>query len=224
MSTTAIQTTPPPTTAFPAARLLGAAAAAAPLFATSVLVQAATRDGYDITRHPASMLANGDLGWVQIATFLTAGLLMLAGAVGLRTVLRQGPGRVWGPRLLTAEGVGLLIAGVCRLDPADGFPPGTPTGTPATMSWHSVAHNLAGTVVFLAMIATCFVLARRFTGPWRTIGYVCGATFSIGLVWCYTGGAGGALILFLGVVTGWSWICATAAHLARTAARNPERS
>ena len=78
------------------------------------------------------------------------------------------------------------------------------------MSWHSVVHNLAGTVVFLAMIATCFVLARRFTGPWRTIGYVCGATFSIALVWCYTGGTAGALILFLGVVTGWSWISATA--------------
>jgi len=51
-------------------RLLTAGALAAPLFAGSVVAQAATRDGYDITRHPASVLANGSLGFVQVATFL----------------------------------------------------------------------------------------------------------------------------------------------------------
>ena len=30
------------------------------------LTQAATRAGFDLTRHPLSALSNGDLGWLQI--------------------------------------------------------------------------------------------------------------------------------------------------------------
>jgi hypothetical protein len=39
------------------------------------------------------MLANGDLGWL-IGTFLTGAVPMLAGAVGMRRTLREGPGRI----------------------------------------------------------------------------------------------------------------------------------
>jgi hypothetical protein len=198
-----------------AVRLLAGPAVAAPVWTVAVLIQAATRDGYDITRHPASMLANGSLGWVQIATFLVTGVLMLCGAVGARRVLRAGPGRTWAPRLLAVEGAGLLIAGAFRMDPGDGFPAGTPAGMPATPSWHATVHNLAGTVVFLAMIATCFVLARRVRGAWAWTGRSCGLAFAAGLVWCFGGGTAGALALFLGVVIAWSWIAATAARLAR---------
>lgn len=220
MTTTAVPARRTRAGTVPAARLLAGGAAAAPVFAAAVLLQGATRDGYDITRHPASLLANGDLGWMQITTFLLTGTLMPACAIGARQVLRERTGRVWGPRLLGVQGAGLVLAGIFPMDPSDGFPVGTPAGVPMAMSAYAVVHNLAGTITFLAMIATCFVLARRFTGARAVIGRLCGALFAVGLVWCYSGGAAGALTLFLGVVTAWSWISATAGHLARNAARS----
>lgn len=39
---------------------------AAPLWAAVSIGQAATRAGYDVTRHPLNALSNGDLGWLQI--------------------------------------------------------------------------------------------------------------------------------------------------------------
>jgi hypothetical protein len=39
-----------------------------PLYIAVVLIQALTRDGFDLTRHPASLLSNGDVGWVQITS------------------------------------------------------------------------------------------------------------------------------------------------------------
>ena len=62
--------------------LLGYGVIAGPIYVLSVAVQAATRDGYDPTRHAASQLANGDLGWIQIATFLVSGAMTIAAALG----------------------------------------------------------------------------------------------------------------------------------------------
>ena len=42
------------------------------------LAQALTRDGFDLTRHPWSLLTNGDLGWIQITNFVLTGLMVLA--------------------------------------------------------------------------------------------------------------------------------------------------
>jgi hypothetical protein len=195
------------------ARLLAAGALAAPLFAGSVLAQAATRDGYDITRHPASVLADGSLGFLQVATFLACGALTLGYAAGARRALATGPGARWAPRLLAVQGVGLLVAGVFRMDPVDGFPVGTPAGTPATLSPAAIVHNLAGSITFAALIALCFVLALRFTGAYRAAGRGCGTLFAAGLVWCFAGGAAGALTLFLGCVTAWTWTAVTATRL-----------
>jgi hypothetical protein len=189
-------------------------ALAAPLFVLAVLVQAATRPGFDLTRHPASVLANGDLGWVQTITFLLCGALTIAGAVGLRGVWA---GR-WAPALLAVTGAGLVGAGVFRLDPLDGFPPGTPAGVPAVMSWHSIVHNAVSTPAFLAMIVACFVLARRFAAAgqrsWAVAGRTSAGAFIAGLVWALTGGAAGSLTLFLGVTVAWLWISASLLRLA----------
>ncbi len=69
--------------------LLTAGAVAGPLYVVCWLSQALTREAFDPTRHPASLLANGDLGWIQTANFIVAGLLSLAGAVGLRRLRRD---------------------------------------------------------------------------------------------------------------------------------------
>lgn len=192
--------------------LARAAVLAAPLFTVAAVVQAATRDGYDITRHPVSMLALGDLGWVQTSSFVVTGLLSIAGAAGARDVLRGGRGRTWGPVLLALIGAGLLIAAVFRMDASDGFPLGTPPGRLTTMSGHMILHNVGGSLSFFSMIALCFVLAARFRAGgrlgWAVSGRVAGALFALGLGWAMTGGDGGALTLFLGVAVAWNWIAA----------------
>ena len=61
--------------------LLGYGVIAGPFDVVESLSQALTRDGFDLTRHAWSLLANGDLGWIQITSFtLTGAMLVAAGA------------------------------------------------------------------------------------------------------------------------------------------------
>ncbi len=68
--------------------LLACGVVAGPLFTVVGLTQAFTRPGFDLTRHALSLLENGDLGWIQISSFLLTGLLFIACAVGMGQVLR----------------------------------------------------------------------------------------------------------------------------------------
>ncbi|MFE9725118.1 DUF998 domain-containing protein [Streptomyces sp. NPDC005794] len=58
-------------------RLLIAGALAGPVVFASAAVQMATREGFDITRHPISRLATGGAGWIQVATFVLHGVAAL---------------------------------------------------------------------------------------------------------------------------------------------------
>src|SRR5438477_10670515 len=60
---------------------------AGPFYLVVGLIQALTRPGFDLLRHDLSLLANGNLGWIQISSFLLTGLLVLAFAVGMRQTL-----------------------------------------------------------------------------------------------------------------------------------------
>ncbi|MFI5720607.1 DUF998 domain-containing protein [Nocardia sp. NPDC051750] len=142
-------------------RLLLAGAAAGPLFFASAIIQMLTRDGFDITRHPISQLATGDLAWIQIATFLTAGAGALALAVGLGRTLAAGTGRRALPVLVGVFGVGMIAAGVFTMDPEKGFPAGTPDEPVAQMSWHSIAHSASAAVAFTALAISALVLSVR---------------------------------------------------------------
>jgi hypothetical protein len=161
--------------------LLACGVIAGPLFIAVSLLQALTRDGFDLRRHPLSLLSNGDLGWIQITTFVVTGLLFTASAVGIRRVLHRGRGGTWGPLLIGALGVGMIAAGVFVADPADGFPPGTPPGRPDSVSWHSGLHFLAAGLAYVALIAACFVFARRFAADgrrgWAWYSLATGAVF-----------------------------------------------
>jgi hypothetical protein len=64
--------------------LLACGVIGAPLFVGAFLIEGATRADYDPLRHPVSSLALGESGWMQVANFIVAGLLMLAFACGLR--------------------------------------------------------------------------------------------------------------------------------------------
>ncbi|GLW11399.1 hypothetical protein Misp01_65270 [Microtetraspora sp. NBRC 13810] len=164
MATTAATT--PDTTGVPAVRrstghLLLAGALAGPVFFTSATIQMLTREGFDITRHPISQLSTGDLGWIQIATFVLAGLGGLALAGGVRRTVTEGIGRRALPILVGIFGAGMIAAGVFIMDPEKGFPAGTPDTPVAQMSWHSITHSAAAAVSFTALAIAAIVLAVR---------------------------------------------------------------
>ncbi|HKH56080.1 MAG TPA: DUF998 domain-containing protein, partial [Propionibacteriaceae bacterium] len=50
--------------------LLGYGIIAGPMYVLISLAQAVTRDGFDLTRHEWSLLANGSFGWIQCANFV----------------------------------------------------------------------------------------------------------------------------------------------------------
>jgi len=147
-------------------KLLGCGIIAGPLFVVASLAQAVTRTGFDLGRHPISLLSLGSLGWVQVANFAVSGVLYVAGAVGLRMALRPGRGSTWAPRLVALTGVGLIVAGVFTTDAGAGFPPGSPAGAPA-MSWHGVLHEVGFALSFVGAIGACGVFARRYAALGR---------------------------------------------------------
>ncbi len=191
---------------------------AGPFYIIVGLIQAFTRPGFDITRHDLSLLANGDLGWIQIANLVLAGLLVVAFAFGVRQALSAGPGRTWGPILLGVYGLGLIGAGFFTADPAFGFPPGTPPNA-HTISWHGLLHIITAGIGFLALIAASFVLARRFASQrqrgWAAYSVSTGVIFFAAFVGVATGsGQSWSVIGFwIGVVVAWAWIWALAMKL-----------
>ncbi|MCX5408787.1 DUF998 domain-containing protein [Streptomyces sp. NBC_00335] len=198
--------------------LLTCVVVASPLWAVVSLTQAATRQGFDITRHPLSALSNGSLGWLQITNFLLAGVLLAIGATGLRRALRGAPGATWAPRLVRIAGIGMIAAGAFVMDPVDGFPLGAPSVETATLTWHSYAHFAAGSVTFTSLIAACYVLGRHFgrTGNRRyaIASRVAGTALLIGNGWAMAGGPAGTLTLAVGAVTALLWV-SVVAHRSR---------
>jgi hypothetical protein len=201
--------------------LLTGGVVAGPLYVAVWLGQAFTRDGFDITRHPASLLANGGPGWIQTANFVVCGLLSIAAAVGLRRTL-AGRGRTWAPRLLTAYGVGLLLAAAFPADPAAGFPVGTPADY-AEISTRGMGHFVAGSIGFSGLIAACLVVAAHY----RSIGRRALARFSTitGILFftAFAGLSAGAgsrptIIAFdLAVILAWTWLTTICTDKRRTA-------
>src|SRR5258708_4612590 len=140
--------------------LLLCGAIAGPLFLLIVLIQDYTRPGFDQRLVPLSLLSLGDLGGVQIANFVLAGVLNLLYAVGLWRQLHPGRAGTWGPILIGAYGLGLIAVGVFRTDPVNGFPPGAVK--PAQPTWHGAIHALGGLFVFLMVSAALVVFFRYF--------------------------------------------------------------
>ncbi|MGI9823686.1 DUF998 domain-containing protein [Agromyces sp. Marseille-Q5079] len=197
-------------------RLVLAGVVAGPLFVVVGLVQALTREGFDLSRHPLSLLSLGDRGWVQIANFVIAGLLMFAFAAGVRRSLGDGPGRVWAPVLFGLYGAGLVLGGAFTADPALGFPLGTPDGYPTEWTFHGGVHAFAAPLAFLALVAVTFVIARRLRWEGRRTAAAWSIVLGLAcLVLCVPFGPATSIRLFVGVALGFAWITAYAVSLLR---------
>ncbi|GAA0372740.1 hypothetical protein GCM10009530_23710 [Microbispora corallina] len=202
--------------------LLGYGVLAGPFYVVVSLTEALTRDGFDPSRHSWSLLSNGDLGWIHVATFVLTGLMTIAFAAGLRRALRPGRGAVWAPRLAGAYGASLLAAGAFRADPAMGFPAGTPEG-PGQVSWHGLLHLASGGVGFACLVAACLVIAARFSREgrrgWAAFSRVTGVAVLAAFAGIASGAGSPATVLSFtaAVVLAWAWVAALAVHLYRRA-------
>ncbi len=203
--------------------LLGYGVIAGPFYIAVSLAQALVRNGFDLSRHEWSLLANGPGGWVQVLNLVLTGLMVVAAAVGFRRSLSEGPAARWAPRLLAVYGVALVAAGAFRADPMSGFPLGTPDGPPVHPTLHGTLHFVSGGIGFLALVAATWLLAGRFRQDGRRVqARLSRATGAVFLV-AFAGIASGAmsplvnLAFTAAVVLTWAWLSVTSVQQYRAA-------
>ena len=191
---------------------------AGPFYLAVSLMQALLRDGFDLARHPLSVLANGPGGWVQTANFVLTGLMVVAAAVGF--------GRVLGPRsravtwFLGGFGVAMIAAAIFPADPVDGFPPGTPEGPPTSISTTGLIHFAAGALGFTFLAISCLSAARAMSR--RNLSTLARLSLLSGLaiLFGFFGGFAlpvGILGIWFAVIVGWAWLAVMSFGLNRLA-------
>lgn len=197
--------------------LLGYGVIVGPFYLVVGLIQAFTRDGFDLSRHSLSVLANGSMGWIQIVNLILSGLMVLAAAVG---ILRAPESSRAAAILIGGYGACLIGGGVFVADPVDGFPPGTPAGMPTQISTSGLLHFVFGGLGFLLLAVGFIVLGARFArrgeprlALWTRIGAV------VMLVAFFGGAALPAAtiaLLWLTVVVGWLLLAVASVAIYRT--------
>ena len=211
--------------------LLLCGAIAGPLFTIAWIIEGAIRADYKPLRHPVSSLALGDFGWMQVANFIVAGLLMVAFALGLRLTLRPQRDSTWRPFLIAVWGIGLLGAGMFTTDPVSGYPPGTPDLllNPTT---HGALHDQFSLIGFAALTVACFVFSYRFAAGgergWASYSALTGILFPIGIVLASVAFSQNASLVDLGgliqrvtVTIGWTWLTLLSIHFLKTLSERP---
>jgi len=185
--------------------------AAGPVFVLTSVIQGLTRHGFDFTRHEWSLLATGSHGWVQVVNFVVIGLMTIAFALGVRRAVPTG---AW--KLLVVYGAGLVGAGVFTADPMNGFPVGTPTGPPETVTWHGWMHLVCAGIGFGCLVVAMLRLARASGHP--AYSRVSAGVFVAGFTAAASGSQSQAVVLAFvaGVVLAWAWVSATAISLYRS--------
>lgn len=190
-----------------AGSLLRLGVVAGPFYLVVAVAQAVLRPGFSFARHPLSVLANGDFGWIQTANFALTGLMVIAAAAGLARVAgRGGRPTAWA---LAAYGACIALAAIFRADAMDGFPPGTPLGPPTSITTMGLMHFVIGAVGFtccgVSALLASRMLARRNDRALSRLSLVCGIVM---LVSFFGGFAlpGPVLGIWISVVTGWAWL------------------
>lgn len=203
--------------------LLGAGAAAGPFYLALGLIQAFVREGFDLSRHPLSVLANGPGGWVQTANFALTGLMVVAAAVGFSRVFGKRPAMTW---FLAGYGLAMILAAIFPADPVDGFPPGTPEGFPTSISTTGLLHFAAGALAFLFLglsgVTAAWTMWRRRRPPLAALSLFSGLSV--------IGGFFGGMVLPVGVagiwfavVVGWVWLTVLSVQEIRTVSSTAAR-
>lgn len=190
-------------------RLLLCGIIAGPLYLTVGLMQAFLRDGFDLGRHPLSILANGTGGWVQTMNFAITGLLVICASLAIGAVLRpQSRAIGW---ILGVFGVSMVVAAGFPADPMGGFPPGTAEGIPVTISTTGLVHFAVGALGFFSLGVAGLVAGRGLSkggdfvmarssyviGVVVLLGFLSGPVLPLSMV---------TVGIWLSVVAGFTWL------------------
>ncbi len=193
--------------------LAGYGVIAGPMYVVVSLVQALTRDGFDLGRHAWSQLTLGDGGWVQVANLVATGAMALAFSVALARTRGTRPAGRGGravPVLVGVFGLGTLLAGFLAPDPANGFPVGMPAPTAPTT--HGLLHLLTSGVGFLALAAAMVVVGLGYAAEHRTRRAALSTVAAVALVGGFatisSGSAAGVPALVVGIVMAFAWLSA----------------
>jgi hypothetical protein len=152
-----------------------------------------------------SSLASGPYGWVQVATFVITGLLMMVLAIAVRDQLPRRRASSFAVLLLGLSGVALILAAF-RVDTSM-----LRGGNPDT--WHGWIHEIA----FLLIIATGVLapltmgLAVRGDRSWRPIGVVSLTATALLVVFLIFPWSNAPFLMAM--LTLFGWIAALAARL-----------
>jgi len=151
-------------------------------FTFSWIIQEAFRESYNSMMIPISSLAIGSLGWVQTATFLISGALIILFTYGLWKISKNEYKGVskWGPILILICGIGLIGAGCFTTDPMNGYPEGTPIVND-NPSFSSVMHQLFSSFLFFGLPIACFIFGNYFAAKkelkWMIYSFLSGILF-----------------------------------------------
>jgi hypothetical protein len=161
--------------------LLNFGATAGPLFLALAACQLPLNPGLDLSRHAYSFLSIGPYGWIQVLNFIVTGGLYGAGAVGLGLSIR----RARGARLAVISGLGLgaglITAGVFKVDPSFGYPPGAPDGVPSAVSLPAILHGVGFGVALVCWMLLLAVLAIHLLVTGRPVLGVATALAALGV-------------------------------------------
>jgi hypothetical membrane protein len=212
----AVAPSPPFNRAAVTRSLLGYGVVVGPFYLLLGVAQGLLRPGFSFARHPLSVLANGDYGWVQTTNFALSGLMVIAAAIGIARVVGRGARATsW---TLAAFGAGVALAAIFRADALEGFPVGTPLGPPTSISTMGLTHFLVSALAF-----TCFgvsallaapMLARRGERAMSRLSLASGLVMLLGFFGAFALPSP-VLGIWISVVTGWAWLAVLSRHLYR---------
>jgi len=183
--------------------MLGWGVVAGPFYLVVGLVLALTREGFDFSRHPLSVLMLGDGGWIQVTNLALSGLMVLVAGVGMARAGARGPGIGVG-----IYGVGMMAGAVFPPDPMPGFPPGQDGATTPGIS--GILHLAFGGIGFIACAVAALLLGgwlsrhgERRRARWSRIA---GVVILVGFLGGAALGPAGTSGLWLAVVVGFVWL------------------
>jgi hypothetical protein len=192
--------------------MLGWGVVAGPFYLIVGLILALTREGFDFSQHPLSVLMLGEGGWMQITNLALSGLMVFVAGVGMARASARGTGIAVG-----IYGVAMVASAVFPPDPMPGFPPGQDGATTPGLS--GILHLAFGAVGFIAFGVAALLLggwlARRGEGGRAAWSRVAGVVILVGFVGGVALGPAGVGGIWLAVVVGFAWLLLASIRLYR---------
>jgi hypothetical protein len=192
--------------------MLGWGVVAGPFYLVVGLILALTREGFDFSQHPLSVLMLGEGGWMQVTNLALSGLMVFVAGVGMARASARGTGIAVG-----SYGVAMVASAIFPPDPMPGFPPGQDGAT--TMSASGILHFAFGGIGFVAFGVAALLfggwLARHGERGRAAWSRVAGVVILVGFIGGAALGPAGMAGLWLAVVVGFAWLLLASIRLYR---------